>query len=207
MVRGKPGTLRVIGGFHRGRRLIVPAGRGTRPPLDRQRETIFNVLGPRVREAAVADFFSGSGSFGIEALSRGARSAWFVERDAAALEALGENLRTLQLEAVSEVTRGDAFRIAGQAPPGLDVVFVDPPFPTLRSVEGPTALKQMLEDVTPRLSDSAVIVLRTPQASPVPRPPERCVRADVRDLGKSRVHFWYLGSPQPEKLPSGAIDP
>lgn len=207
MVRGKPGTLRVIGGFHRGRRLVVPAGRGTRPPLDRQRETIFNVLGPRVVEAAVADLFSGSGSFGIEALSRGARSAWFVERDPAALRALEQNLQTLELEAVAAVTRGNAFRIAAETPAGVDMVFVDPPFPILRSADGPLALRQLLEEITARLAGEAVIVLRTPPASPVPRPPECCVRADVRDLGRSRVHFWYLECPRPEDSPSGANDP
>jgi 16S rRNA (guanine966-N2)-methyltransferase len=206
MVRGKPGTLRVIGGWHRGRRLIVPAGRGTRPPLDRQRETIFNVLGPRVHDAAVADLFAGSGSFGIEALSRGARSAWFVERDPAALAALAENLRALGLEPVSRVSRGDAFRIAGQGPDPIDVAFVDPPFPAIASAGAPLAMRGMLEDLTARFADPAVIVLRTPPASPAPRPPDRCIRADVRDLGRSRVHFWYLSS-QPEAPTPGARHP
>lgn len=205
MVRGKPGTLRVIGGFHRGRRLLVPPGHGTRPPLDRQRETVFNVLGPRILETTVADLFSGSGSFGIEALSRGARSAWFVERDTGALRALAQNLEALDLTAVATVARGDAFRIAGETPEGTEVVFVDPPFPVLRTPEGPLALRQLLSDITPRLADEAVIVLRTPPASAVPRPPARCVRADVRDLGRSRVHFWYLSS-HAEDPPSGAND-
>lgn len=102
--------MRVIAGTHRGRNLVAPEGRNTRPITDRAKESLFNVLGSRfggpgsLPDLDVLDLFSGSGSLGIESISRGARSCLFVEKDRAALSALRENINTLKL--------GDAARIA-----------------------------------------------------------------------------------------------
>jgi 16S rRNA (guanine966-N2)-methyltransferase len=95
--------LRVIGGELRGRRLRTPRGEATRPTSSRAREALFGWLGEQTREAAVLDLFAGSGALGIEALSRGARSAVFVERAVPALGALRENLNTLGLVACARV--------------------------------------------------------------------------------------------------------
>lgn len=123
--------MRILGGRFRGRRLQVPA-RGTRPSTGRLREALFSMLLPRLPDARVVDLFAGSGSLGLEALSRGAASALFVERDPAALSALRDNVDRLGLEAVCTVRRVDAQRwLAAQIDaPGTpwDIVFADPPY-------------------------------------------------------------------------------
>ena len=123
---------RVIAGTARGIRLAAP-GAGTRPLGDRVKQTLFAILEPDLRGARVLDLFAGSGAGGIEALSRGAASAVFVERDAAALSIVGANLRATSLDDPGRATlkRADstAFLAAQTADdPPFDVVIVDPPY-------------------------------------------------------------------------------
>lgn len=120
--------MRVIAGQFGGRRLTAPKGSATRPTSDRVREALFSVLGD-VSGLTVLDLFAGSGALGIEALSRGAGRAVFVERAAPALAALQGNLDALGI--VAEVHRGDArvfLRNASQAGHPYDLVFLDPPY-------------------------------------------------------------------------------
>jgi 16S rRNA (guanine966-N2)-methyltransferase len=121
--------VRVVAGRYGGRRLQAPPGAATRPTSDRVREALFAILGPAVEDARVLDLFAGSGALGIEALSRGAAEATFVERDAAALRALRANLAALGIEA--EVRPGDArafLRTASSAHRQYDLVLLDPPY-------------------------------------------------------------------------------
>ena len=120
--------MRVIAGQYGGRRLQAPKGAATRPTADRVREALFSVLGD-LTGLTVLDLFAGSGALGIEALSRGARAATFVERARPALTALAANLEALDAEA--EVHRGDArtfLRNAREADRSYDLVFLDPPY-------------------------------------------------------------------------------
>lgn len=124
--------MRVIGGTARGRRLAAPRGLRTRPTADRVREALFDILGPAVRGARVLDLFAGTGAVGIEALSRGAARAVFVERDRAARQALRRNLAALRLgRAEARVVAGEAVaalrRLAGSEAP-FHLVFLDPPY-------------------------------------------------------------------------------
>lgn len=123
-------TLRIVGGTARGRRLVSPAGREVRPSPARVRTAIFNMLRPRVRGARVLDLFAGTGSLGLEALSRGAASCLFVEQKGAALRALERNIESLGFAGASRVYRGDVFRclpmVEAVGDP-VDIVFVDPP--------------------------------------------------------------------------------
>jgi 16S rRNA (guanine966-N2)-methyltransferase len=121
--------MRVIAGTHRGRTLKAPPGESTRPTSDRVREALFSILGDRVRDARVLDLFAGSGALGLEALSRGASAATFVDDDPKAIAAVKANLETLK--AVAEVRRGDALRfLTGASKTGAqyDLVFLDPPY-------------------------------------------------------------------------------
>jgi len=123
--------VRVIAGRFGGRIITAPAGRATRPTSDRVREALFSMLGPLHGER-VLDLFAGSGALGIEALSRGAGHAVFVERDSRALTALRANLDTLGLDPEeAEVRAGDAktaLKNAHARGDAYDLIFVDPPY-------------------------------------------------------------------------------
>jgi 16S rRNA (guanine966-N2)-methyltransferase len=121
--------MRVIAGRYGGRRLQAPPGEATRPTSDRVREALFSVLGDRVDGARVLDLFAGSGALGIEALSRGAAEATFVDSAAAAIRAVRANLEALGADA--EVRRADVRRFLGGASAAArqyDLVFLDPPY-------------------------------------------------------------------------------
>lgn len=131
--------MRVIAGRYKGRRLGTPRGRNTRPTSDRVREALFSILGS-LEGATVLDLFAGTGALGIEALSRGASRAVFVERDTAALDVLRANLKKLELhEGEAEVRRAEALgalRTARERGETYDLVFVDPPYGDARALEG-----------------------------------------------------------------------
>ncbi len=154
-----PDAGRVIAGTARGIRLAAP-GPGTRPLSDRVKQTLFAILEPELADARVLDLFAGSGAAGIEALSRGAASATFVESDAAALRVIAENLERTHLAggARGRAVRSDVVRwlaADGVAAGPFDVVFVDPPY------ADPTMLVRVLETLgsTPGLlgADARVV--------------------------------------------------
>ena len=123
--------LRVVGGGLRGRRLSTVPGLRTRPTADRTREAVFNILGAAVRGARVLDLFAGTGAYGIEALSRGARCAAFVESDRAALAVLRRNIEACRLLEHTRVVGRDALdRLDGLTQEGcrFNLVFIDPPY-------------------------------------------------------------------------------
>lgn len=123
--------MRVIAGQFRGRPLAAPHGRATRPTSDRTRETLFSMLVSRVGalgELWVADLYAGSGALGIEALSRGAAKAVFVENDRNALSAIRENLDKLGLTHLSDVRAISAATLPPPSPRPFDVILADPPY-------------------------------------------------------------------------------
>lgn len=170
--------MRVIAGEAKGRTLVVPKGGGTRPATDRIRESLFGILEPRLEEARVLDLFSGAGTLGIEALSRGARGATFVERSPEALAALRRNLAATGFEGRSRVVPAEVRSFLERGGPGgpYDLVFCDPPFadvpgleatlahPNLRGALAPGALvvARVLRKHQPAIPDGAG-VLRTKQ--------------------------------------------
>lgn len=120
--------MRVIAGEVKGRTLVNAKGGGTRSATDRIRETLFAILAGRCEDAAVLDLFAGAGTLGIEALSRGAARATFVERAPEALAALGRNLAATGYEPRAEVVRADVPAYLERAAGPFDLVFCDPPF-------------------------------------------------------------------------------
>jgi 16S rRNA (guanine(966)-N(2))-methyltransferase RsmD len=136
--------MRVIAGTYRSRQLVAPKGTGTRPTSDRLRETLFNILAPRLEGCRFADLYAGTGAVGIEAISRGAAQVWFAEKAEAALAAIRENLKALKiaggyvieergtgalLERLAKTAQkaaegAEAVRTGGL----LDVVYLDPPW-------------------------------------------------------------------------------
>jgi 16S rRNA (guanine966-N2)-methyltransferase len=118
--------LRIVGGEFRSRRLKTLPGRAVRPTSDRLRETLFNVLGGEVVGKVFVDAYAGSGAVGIEALSRGAERAVFLEKDRRAVKAIRENLSSLGLEDRAEVVVGPAAEAVTTVVG--DIVFLDPPY-------------------------------------------------------------------------------
>ena len=157
-----------MAGQHRSRRLVTPPGKGVRPTSDRAREAIFASLGAAVIDARVLDLFAGSGALGLEALSRGASSCHFVERNAEALEAVRTNLETLGESEHARVERGNAMTVLqrlADAGEQFELVLVDPPY------EAVPDLAAMLTTLLPQvLSPTGSIVFETASGAAVPIP-------------------------------------
>jgi len=117
--------VRIIAGSHRSRQIAAPKGRDTRPTSDRVRENAFNLIGP-VDDADVLDLFAGSGALGIEALSRGASTATFVEKDPYACKVINANLDSLDFRGT--VLQQDAVRAATSDRRTYDLILCDPPY-------------------------------------------------------------------------------
>ena len=169
--------MRIVAGSLGGRRLRIPRDERVRPTADRVREAWMSILAPELEDAKVLDLFAGSGALGLEALSRGAASATFVELAPASLEALRANIGALGVGERSTVHRGDALRFVQELDlAAYDVAFADPPYATdaadrlverfrsrpfarLLSVEHP-AERQVAGDETRRYGDTAVTFCR-----------------------------------------------
>ena len=186
--------MRIIGGAQRGRRLLPPQDRSVRPALDRIRGAIFQVIGDRVERARVLDLFAGVGAFGLEALSRGARRAHFVEASRRTAGILRDNLRCLGLEAFATVECADALSTPSffderafldERAPAYDLVFVDPPFPFFRDASCGKPVYDRVARIA-ALCPRALVVLRRPSSCRDPVPDGTL---DVRDYGESSVLF------------------
>ena len=129
------GTLRIIAGDHRGRRIAVPPA-GTRPMADRVRESLFAVLEPRIPGARFADLCAGSGAVGIEALSRGAEHAYFVEQSREAAQIIQANLAALKLTDRGTLQCADVLSALGSTDAQFDLIVADPPYDDVRLAEG-----------------------------------------------------------------------
>ncbi len=123
--------MRIISGKYRGRRLKGPTGTDLRPTSDRLKETLFDILGPVVQGAVVLDVFAGTGSIGLEALSRGAREVVFIESGREALRLMRENLRLCGITSGYRILQGDVFtqlRALSREDFAADIAYLDPPY-------------------------------------------------------------------------------
>jgi 16S rRNA (guanine966-N2)-methyltransferase len=120
--------LRVISGTARGKKLFSPDGKDTRPTADRVKESIFNIIAPCIRDAVVLDLFAGSGSLGIEALSRGAKKAVFCENSKKAMEIVKKNLAASNLAEKSVLEKRDYLDYLNTCDEVFDIIFLDPPY-------------------------------------------------------------------------------
>jgi len=177
----------------RGRRIFVPKGRDVRPTSDRVREALFSLIGQDLRGAAVLDLFAGTGVLGIEALSRGADRAVFVDQAPRALEVVRRNLEQCGLTGLAEVVRHDLRR--GLPPeataPGraFDLVFLDPPYG--RGLADPLLAPLGREGVLPR---DALVVVETGAGESLPNRGGPLRRVESRTYGDTRIHLFTLES-------------
>ena len=179
--------MRIIAGEFRGRRIQAPSGRATRPMLDRVREAMFSTLQPWLGDAVVLDLFAGSGSLGLEALSRGARHVRMVERGAPALASLRKNVDGLRVRHRVEVLVADALNAASWLPMA-DLIFLDPPYALLDEAR-PRVLDALARLVSGHLDPGGVAVLHVPHgalaAGELPSSRARVRRYGTNDL-------WYV---------------
>ncbi len=180
-------ALRIISGAHRGKKLQPFPGKKIRPTADRLREAIFNILSDRVRFAVVLDLFAGTGALGIEALSRGAHAATFIEKDNAAVSILRKNIHACGLEEKTQVIQWDALKNLNciqSITPRFNLVFMDPPYqkdmlhPTLQHIHNSRALE-----------NKACLVVEHSRFDVIPNTVEAFHLKDERKYGKALVSF------------------
>lgn len=182
--------MRVLAGTLKGRRLATPPGRTTRPTSDQVRIACLDALMPFLAGGPFLDLFAGAGGVGIEALSRGAPAAVFVERDAAAVRALRRNIEALALDDRARVVRDDAARaVARLARTGerFAVAFLDPPY------GGPDPLP-VLALVAGCLLPGGVVVVQHATKAPPPAPAEPLVAWRTRRFGATTLTFLRAGA-------------
>ena len=151
--------MRIIAGEHRGRRLLAPVGEQTRPVTDRAKQSIFDVLAPRMADAIVYDCFAGTGSFGLETLSRGARHVRFFESHRPTAARLRQNIASLRGESRATVVTADWFQAMKTDPTQRPtLLFLDPPYRYL--VERPADLVAADVGLKRHLADDGLIVFR-----------------------------------------------
>jgi 16S rRNA (guanine966-N2)-methyltransferase len=154
--------MRIIAGEFRSRVLLPPEDSGTtRPITDRVKQSLFDIVTPLLEEAVVYDCFAGTGSMGLECLSRGARRALFFEAERSALGRLKKNIASLGVEERAQVVAGDLFKwfARSEAPAeGASVIFLDPPYRFLR--EQPERLRELAEGLARHLAAEGVVVFR-----------------------------------------------
>jgi 16S rRNA (guanine966-N2)-methyltransferase len=154
--------MRIIAGSHKGARIFAPKGRETRPTGDRVREAAFNLIGPGyVEDANVLDLFAGSGAMGLEALSRGAAHATFVESERDACRTINRNLDKLGLEGATVLCQDALTALRADARGGTryDLVLVDPPYQRFSSLQN--ALIQHLPEI---LAPNGLLLVETAAA-------------------------------------------
>lgn len=180
--------MRIIGGTYKRKGLSSVPGMDTRPTSDRLRESIFNILSARVRDAVVLDLFAGTGALGLEALSRGARQGVFVDNQKKALSIIRKNIAACNLEPSTRVVSWDLARnascIKGHTPP-FDLVFMDPPY-------GLDLVPRTLQNLAIAccLAPDALIVCEHGAQDPVPDSVDAWVMSDQRRYGRTIVSFY-----------------
>lgn len=187
------GRLRIVAGSRKGHVIAAPKGEVTRPTADRVREAAFNLVGP-VDGAHVLDVFAGSGAMGIEALSRGATRAVFVERDEHACRTIVANLEKLQLTGALVVRRDARHALEEEVAAGrrYDLVLVDPPYETFPVHEA------LLNTLLPRLlADGGLAVVETGERTQ-PRLPALAERTSRR-YGAARLTLFELAPAAPAR--------
>ena len=181
--------MRVIAGKAKGRLLAAPKGMETRPVTAKIKEALFNIWQVQVEGSAFLDLFSGSGSIGIEAISRGAKNVVFVEKSRRAVETIKKNIAACNFRNGYEIYQDDVFRRIkwlGKKGYLFDIIYLDPPF-TVKEIFLP--VMQALSD-TAILAQNGVIAIRTRKEMEMPGDIGRLRQFKLKQYGISSVHFF-----------------
>jgi 16S rRNA (guanine966-N2)-methyltransferase len=177
--------MRVIAGVAKGRTLAAPKGAGTRSATDRIRETLFAILEPDLPDARVLDLFAGAGTLGIEALSRGAAHATFVERSLSALDALRRNIAATRFDDRADIVPADVTAyLRNRLAVPYDLVFCDPPFADVALLEEVLVRLPLAHALRP----DAIVVARVLKKHQ-PALPEVARTFRMKDIGEEALLF------------------
>lgn len=179
--------MRIITGECKGKKLFSLPGTATRPTADRVRESVFNILAPDIVNTSVLDLFAGTGALGLEALSRGAAGAVFIDALPAAVKIIQKNVAACRMEARARVICWDIGKNLNCLQSGaqaFDLVFMDPPYN--KNLVAPTLLKLMKQNV---LTDGATVIIEHSAAETVPQDLAGLPLTDQRVYGKTLVSF------------------
>jgi 16S rRNA (guanine(966)-N(2))-methyltransferase RsmD len=179
--------MRIIAGRFKGRRLAGPVSDDVRPTSDRLRETLFNIIGPSLEVDHVLDGFAGTGALGLEALSRGAARATFVERDRRTAKGVRENVRLCGAENACVIVERDFFSVCGRwkidAPATFDLVLLDPPY-DLQDLDA------ILGAVAPAVAPGGQVVIEHSKRTISPELSSDLRRTRVVTAGDSALSFF-----------------
>ena len=200
--------MRIIAGKKRGMTLLIPKTDVTRPYTDRVKESLFSVLYKYnlIEGRAVADVFSGVGSMGLEALSRGASYVAFVESDRKILDCLRKNIERGGFEDVSTVFTTNAFRTGAPIGPGREpysLIFVDPPYALSKDAGPGSMLAKMMAILPNQLADDGLVILRVEGRTAVEEEYGQLEQADCREWGRMRVILYKKKSENDVEQKSG----
>lgn len=183
--------VRIIAGEHRGRSILPPTGDTTRPITDRAKQSIFDVLSPMIPDAVIFDCFSGTGSMGLECLSRGAARAYFFDADRSAISCLKQNITSLNVADRSKIIAGDIFKLVRSVKDKADLIFLDPPYRFL--VEKPQPLQQLAADLARDFAtESTTLIFRHDTKDQLSLPAWQVT--DVRKYGSMTIELMQCGS-------------
>jgi 16S rRNA (guanine966-N2)-methyltransferase len=186
--------MKIVGGTSKGRYLITPKGVDTRPALARVRNSLFNILAPRLPGQRVLDLFAGTGSLGLEALSRDIQSCLFVENNRVCVEAINQNIKLMKLEAQASVVLIDVFKIV----PYLidrqlvfDMIFVAPPYPFFREKRLKAKLIALLEELVTQncLAPDGLLIMEHRRREMSPEELTNLKQVDHRNYGQTELMF------------------
>ncbi len=183
--------MRVISGTARGRRLKAPRGINTRPITDMIKEALFNVIGYNIAAASLLDLFAGSGSVGIEALSRGAYMVVFIDNNVKSIQTIRENLSNCGFKENFKIYRNDVFRaieILNHRQFKFDYIYADPPF-TVQSIFNPF-LSAM--DKSSLLTNEGNLIIRSPRKMSLTANLSRLEEYRLDNYGESTLHYYRL---------------
>ena len=191
-------NMRIIAGSVKGRSLVCLAGEEVRPTPERMRQAMFNVIGPELPGANILDLFSGTGSLGLEALSRGAEHCVFVENGFGALKALRQNIETLGFEPQAIVLSKDVFQIEKHLEElgrSFDIIFAAPPYPLIENPGTAAELFEVFGRVTERFgTENVTLNLQNSPVSQVPEKTNTLERFDHRGYGNAELSRFGLGA-------------
>lgn len=186
--------MRIIAGKAKGKSLAVPHKHGARPFLEKARGALFNILSKHIKGARVLDLYAGSGALGIEALSRGAEEAFFVERDKKSAKCLQSNLDACGFSDCATVINNDVEISLIELNERFDFIFIDPPFPDSADWFKQISSLKIIKNTVKLLTENGTIIVRFEKQAQYPEFWDALPLSDCRKYGRSVICF-YCGQP------------